>query len=187
MKKNLLRISMVAMCAILMSGLMTGCNKDKNEPDDPQNPDAGPAVAARADATFIVSKDMLKLLDITIDYYSSDGSQKQLALTTEEFHLDTKAALPAKAGMLVSLKIKDGVDPASFEEVDFRSHIAFKCAAVDANDIIIGEMHKVDGVSLGAIMAGKNAQTFVDAWNKEHPASFLFDFDKDGNSKSIKW
>ena len=188
MKKNLFRISMVAMCAILMSGLIISCNKEKDEPDDPQNPEKGPAIAARAYAKAIISNDILKYYDVTIDYYNNDGELKQMKLETEEFVLETKAALPTKSGMRMTMKEKAGIDFENMEEtIQLKYEFSYKCAAVDANNIIIGEEHKLAGAGTEANLQGKKAYVWVKAFNEKLPVSFLYEFDKDGNSKGIDW
>lgn len=188
MKMNLLRISMVAMCAILMSGLMTGCNKDNNEPDDPQNPEKGPAIAARANAKAVISSDILKYYDVTIDYYNNDGELKQMKLETEELILETKAALPTKSGMRMTMKEKEGIDFENMDEtIQLKYSFSYKSAAVDANDFIIGEKHELLEGGTEANLQGKKAYVWVKAFNEKLPVSFLFEFDKDGNSKSLEW
>ena len=178
---------MVALCAILMSGLMSGC-KDKNNPDDPENPQPGPAVAARANAKVIISNDMLKYYDITVDYYNNDGEMKQMKLDTVVLDFETKAALPTKSGMRMTVKEKEGANLENMEEtIQLKYEISFKCAAVDANDIIIGEFHKLDGASTEANLQGKKAYVWVKAFNEKLPVSFLYEFDKDGNSKKAEW
>ena len=187
MKKNLLRISMVALCAILMSGLMTGC-KDKNNPDDPENPQPGPAVAARANAKVIISNDMLKYYDVIVDYYNNDGELKQMKVETEEFKLETKAPLPTKSGMRMTMKEKDGIDFENMDEtIQLKYEVSYKCAAVDANDIIIGEIHKLGSTGIETNLQGKKAYVWVKAFNEKLPVSFLYEFDKDGNSKKAEW
>ena len=178
---------MVALCAILMSGLMTGC-KDKNNPDDPENPQLGPAVAARANAKVIISNDMLKYYDVIVDYYNNDGELKQMKVETEEFILETKAPLPTKSGMRMTMKEKDGIDFENMDEtIQLKYEVSYKCAAVDANDIIIGEIHKLGSTGIETNLQGKKAYVWVKAFNEKLPVSFLYEFDKDGNSKKAEW
>ena len=188
--KNYFRVLLLALCAIMLGGLMTGC-KDQNgpetpTPETPQGP--GKAAFARAEATATVSEDMLKVMDITVLYYNNDGELKEAALTTPELKLDTKAPLPTKAGMRLRLAIKDGIDIDSYELVDLTTSMKFRCAAVDANDLIVGPEHKLDGGDSTFKKKGSNVPAWVESFNN-HPemCGFLYEFDADGNSKSIEW
>ena len=185
--KNLFRVSMAALCAIMMTGLMTSCDKNnQNNPDEPQ-PQVGKAVAARTASTVILSDDIVELMDITIDYYNNAGELKQMVLTTPELELTTKASLPTKAGMCLRLQIKEGVNLEEIALVDLSNTFGFRCAAVDENDKIVGDEHKLDDFGTTTKLAGSKVQAWVEAFNANHQISFLYEFDAEGNSQSASW
>ena len=181
--KNLLRVSMVVLCSLVLNGLMTGC-RHQNTPEEPEDPKAA---FARAEATVTLSEDMLKVLDITVDYYNNAGELKQELVTTSELKLDTKSPLPTKAGLCLTVKIKDGIDIESYDHVVLETSLSFKCGAVDENDVIVGELHKLDGASNSAKLIGAHVQAWVDSFNKVRPIKFLYEFDAEGNSQKIDW
>jgi len=188
MSKSLFRVSMVAFCAILMSGLVTSCKDSKNTPDDPETPQESKAVAARAQALAVISSDMLKYYDVTVDYYNNSGELKQLKLETEEFQLETKAPLPTKAGMRMTMKAKEGGDLDNMtESIALTYSFEYKCFAVDANDVIVGEKHELIHAGINDHLQGKKAYVWVNAFNEKLPVSFLYEFDAEGNSKSLDW
>ena len=184
--KNLWHVSMVAICGLMLSGLMTSCRQNPNDPEDPKIQDKTPAFA-RAEATATVSEDILALMDVTVEYYNSNGELKQDLLTTPELKLETKAPLPTRSGMCLRLQLKEGANLESYEQVDLSTSFAFRCAAVTKDDVIVGEVHKFDGGSNTVKLKSAAVQAWIDSFNKHLPIKFLYEFDAEGNSQSVDW
>ena len=189
---NSFRVMLLALCAIMLGGLMTGC-KEKNGPETPSSEtpetpqEPGKAAFARAEAALTFTDAMLEVLDITIDYYDNAGELKSEAVTAREWKFQTKAPLPTKAGMCVRVAIKEGIDIDSYEKVNLTITVAYRCAAVDANDLIVGPVHRVDGASFGSELIGPHVQAWVNVINKKKSVSFLYNFDAEGNSEKEEW
>ena len=181
---NSFRVWLLALCAIMLGGLMTGC-KNQNEPETPQEPEK--AAFARAEATVSFTDAMLEVLDITIDYYDNAGELKSEAVTAREWMFESKAPLPAKACMCVRVALKEGIDIESYERVNLTITVAYKCAAVDANDLIVGPVHRLDGASFGTELAGAHVQAWVNVINNKKSVSFLYNLDAEGNSEKEEW
>ena len=185
--KKLLCGLMVAMCAIGLSGLMTNCNKHQNDPDVPDDPQVKKAAFARAEADITVTNDMLEVLDLTLSYYDNAGELKQKAVTTSEIKLETKAPLPTRAGLCLTAQLKEGIDIESYDQVDLTCIFSYKCAAVDEDDIIVGQVHRMDGDRNSMQLKGAHVPAWVTTFNKVHPIKFLYEFDAEGNSQKAEW
>ena len=192
MKKNLFRISMVAMCAILMSGVMTSCSEKKNNtPDVPEEQQPTEEkiipVAVRAEATYTTTEEVMKVFDLTVDYYDNEGKLQHVTLTEPKFNLNTKAPLPNKAGMNVNLKLKDGINLESIDTVNVYYEFSSICVAVDANNEIAGDEHKIPNNPSEFNLPSSKVQAWLDTYAKAQPAGFLYEYDAEGYSKVLIW
>ena len=187
MKKNLFRISMVAMCAILMSGLMTSCNKEKDEPTDPTNPTQDTkAVSAILAQKFFVSPELAKIADITVEYYDHEGNKKVDVMSPDSVWVMTvKTGLPSKLGYRVHIAKKEGFDYASLGMTPLTNGYKFEGGAINAEGVVIGTPLG-NGSSTSPSFAGSKIETWLDAL-PEYMVSILYEFDAEGKSKPIEW
>ena len=184
--KSFLHVLMVAICGLMLSGLMTSCRQNPNDPEDPKTQDTTPAFA-RAEAIATVSEDILALMDVTVEYYNDKGELKQELLTTPELKYEVKAPLPTRTGMCLRVKLKDDANLESYEQVDLSTSFAFRCAAVTKEDKIVGEEHRFDGGSSTVKLKSAGVEAWINSFNKHLPIKFLYEFDAEGNSQSVDW
>ena len=186
--KQLFRISMVAVCTMFMCGLMTGCkDTDNNTPEDPQKDNDNKAVAAKTEVSLKTNEDMLKLFNISVDFYDNEGKLQNEALTKTEWTRTILSPLPTKAGFLVNFKAKDGIDYASLGQTKLFFVYKFFCSAVNASEKLIGEQHKIDEITFSPTIGSGKIPAWIDTFAAEKAISSLIEFDAEGNSKKISW
>ena len=184
--KQLFRAALAAFCVLVMTSLMTGC-KEKNDPvvEEPQTENRTP-VAAFMDYAYSTTDEMIKVFDITVEYYDSEGNVQTETLTTATWAKSAKSAsLPAKFGMNVKIAFKENIDVDNLPLMALEYECSYKSSALDAQNVAVGKQ-VADAFHGKAEFAGKKIAVWVDSYAK-HPVQFLHQFDAKGVATSIAW
>ena len=184
--KKAFRFAMVAMCAVVMAGLMMSCDK-KEEPSDPTGPTVDTkAVGSIMAQQFFVSSDLLKIADITVEFYDHEGNKQVEMMANDTAWVKTvKAGLPSKLGYRVHIAKKAGVDFASLGQTRLTNGFKYEGGAINAAGAVVGRPLG-NGSSFTPIYSGAKVETWFDAL-PEYMVSILYEFDAEGNSKNIEW
>ena len=177
--KQLFRMMTVAVCAMLMSSLMTSCNS-KNNPEDSTGKKAA---AAFMQFSFATTDEMMQI----VEYYDENGSLKNDKLTEAAWSKRiNSSSLPAKFGFRVKLEMKKNVSLPGDKKVLISYSHSYTSSAMDADHKAVGDLKRGSSDVESEIKS-----TQVEGWAKEHAAKPLiqvaFDYDANGNASNGQW
>ena len=150
MKKIMLTLAAVLCCAMTTT-VLTACGGSDDSGNVP-GPDKTP-VAGVMEAKFEVSEDIIKYLDVTVEYYDADGSVKKEQMDKTTWSKQVKAKLTAKLGARLSMKVKDGVDVSTITKMTFAVADPYKLYCVDSSSSEVGAV-KIGGASSSITITG---------------------------------
>ena len=172
------RATLMMMCAVVLSGMMTGCKENgNNTPDDPQ---PTKATAAVMNYTFKSTA----IFTFTIEYYGNDGTIKTEVLADTTWSKSVTTALPCKLGARFTLSLKDGVDVSTIDKARIEYSYGFLCYAADANGNAVSKAESYSQED-DMTIKGANINDFLAEDNVL--ASRLYSFDAEGKSTLIVW
>ena len=195
MKKVLFRTMMVAVCTMMMAIVMTGCNGNQNDPQNPQDPQGGEqptkidtvSVAALMEFEFQGAAQMLETFDITIEYYDENSQLKSEAFTGEKIakKIITKT-LPATTGVRFTIAKKADLDEAA---TTFHSDFSFAFVTYAVN--AAGERSGTSRYS-GGESSGEQTEFDINLLDKylaemARNKSYVYEFDSDGEGARKVW
>ncbi len=181
--KQLFRMMTMALCVMLMSGIMTSC-KDKN---DSENSSSDKATAAFMQFSFATTDEMMQIFDFNVEYYDENGSLKNDKLTEAAWSKRiNSSSLPAKLGFRVKLEMKKNVSLPGDKKVLISYSHSYTSSAMDADHKAVGDLKRGSSDVESEIKS-----TQVEGWAKEHAAKPLiqvaFDYDANGNASNGQW
>ena len=182
MKKNLMTLAAVLCCA-MMTSMFTSCTKDDNV--DPTPADDTKPVAGIMNYSLTVGDDMVNYLDLTIEYYDAAGKVQSEQMTQKTWTKKVKAALPAKLGMRLNLKLKNGVDPSTIAKFTESYTYAFEVYPVNKSEKML-EGGKGGSSSITLSIGGDK----LAEWAEDHAKGLtkcLYVIDAEGKLSSAKW
>ena len=180
--KQLFRTAMVAICAIALFSV-TGC-KEKNDPTQPTTPDTKP-VSAFAAFSFNIEEETMPYFDFNVKYVDKDGKVQSETLSQKTTQKRIESALPAKFGIHVDIKLKEGVDLSSVDKVRLGYSYIFESSALTKEGDKTGKHILFEnGTSQG--WASSKIESVLEAYAK-NPVEFLIEYDAEGNAKSVEW
>ncbi len=176
-------LAAVLCCAMTATGL-TACGSDDDDGNTPKQDDNTP-VAATMDYEMKVGDDMLRLLDITIEYYDDSGKVQTEQLTQKTWKKSIKAKLPATLGARLKGRLKQGADLSSRETFTAAYGYSYRGYAVSATDKVVGNV-----VSSGTDANLSMQADKVSLWLENHSdglVNFLYEFAASGQPVSSSW
>ncbi len=183
MKKYLMAATALMLLTV-SSVSLTACSSDDD--DNTSNPatDTTP-VAAVMDYALTVGDDMLKTLNLTVEYYDTDGNMQTEALTAKEWKKSIKTKLPATLGLRLKAQLKDGIAPATIETFTAAYSYSYNGYAVSATDKVVGNVVNYGTESTLAMQGDK-----IPTWLEHHAdglVKFLYTFAANGQATSSSW
>ena len=182
--KQLFRFSMVALCAILMTGL-TACG-NKNNGNDPEVPDTKPAGAKMS---FVVnfSAASLEIFDVTMEYIDANGEKKsELVKDTKLDKQIYSKTLPAKFGFIMHIAEKEGLDRSKYEYMEMTYDFDFRSCVTNAAGEQITSAHPFTAGNSTKLAIGK-IDTYLASYKKNGEVNTLHMYDANGNFSESKW
>ena len=180
--KKFYEAALTVICALVMTTSFTACGSDDDN-DKGGGSDNKP-VAASMNTVLSVGDDMLKYLDLTVDYYDANGKIQSEALTANKWEKTIKANLPATLGVRLKAKLKDGVDPASIELFNVKVSFTYGYNTLTANDGILDVF--ADGFGSSYNIKGSDIPEWLsEKGNKIE--EILYNFDANGNHSKGSW
>lgn len=180
--KQLFRMMTVALCAVLMSSLLTSCNS-KNDPEN----SSSKITAAFMQFSFSTTDEMMQIFDFNVEYYDEKGSLKNDKLSEAAWSKRINSeSLPAKFGFRVKVAMKKNVSlPADKKVLISYSH-SYTSAAMDADHKSVGDLQKGSRDIESEIKS-----TQVEAWAKDFATKPLiqavFEYDANGKAQAGQW
>ena len=158
------------LCCAMTTTVFTACGSDdKDTPGSDKNP-----VAAQMVSEFSASEDMLKYMDVTVEYYDANGSiQKEKVTGT--WDKAVKAQLPATLGSRVTIKLKDGIDVSTIDKATMGYTIKYAGNCVNAAGEGVGAT-KSTSMSPSVDVPGNKLEEYVER-HKDGLVSYLYIFD----------
>ena len=174
MKKIMLTLAAVLCCAMTTT-VLTACGGSDDSGDVP-GPDKTP-VAGVIKAGIKVSEDMLKYLDLTVEYYDANGSVQKETMDKTEWSKEVKAKLTAKLGARLLMKLKDGVDVSNLTNTTFAYSYSYRCAAVTSSNEEVGEALISNPSFSATVTNSEKLSEFINKHKDDGLIRFLFILD----------
>ena len=184
MKTNLFRFAMVALCAIVMTGLMA-CGNNNNDNNDPDKPDTTPAGAKMTfKATF--AEKTLEIFDVTFEFLDANGEKKSELVkeTLTEKHLYSET-LPAQFGFIMHVAEKAGLDRSKYEHMEMTYEIEMLSCVANASGQQLGAAQAYRPYSSVTLNMSK-IDTYLESFQKQK-IGIIHTYDKDGKFTSSDW
>lgn len=171
--------------------VMTGCNLFNNTPNQPVTPteptDDNAPVAAYMVYSFGTDDDMLKIFNITLEYYDADGTKKseKLKETSWSKRVETQS-LPAKLGVRVLLSINSNysINPYNIEKISY--YVSYISAAINSEGKETGERY-LRSLDKDQDCASDKILTWLESYSS-HPSYLLLQYDDKGSATvSTSW
>ena len=169
MKKMMMTLAAVLCCAMTTT-VLTACGGDDKDTPGPDNT----PVAATMEHKFSASADMLKYMDLTVEYYNASGTVEKETITGD-WSKSVTAKLPAKHGARVTIKLKDGVDVSKIDKVTLGYSTYYKGYCVNAAGESVGST-KSNEMSPSSVVPGNKIEEYVER-HKEGLVHYLYLFD----------
>ena len=180
--KTFFGAALTVMCALARTTTLTACGGDDDN-DKGGGSDNKP-VAASMNTSLSVGDDMLKYLDLTVDYYDANGKVQSEALTVNKWEKAIKANLPATLGVRLKAKLKDGVDPASIDLLTVKVSFTYGYNTLTANDGILEVF--ADGHGSSYNIKGSDLPDWLSE-NGNKIEEILYNFDANGKYSKGSW
>ena len=169
MKKFMMTLAAVLCCAMTTTVLTACGGDDKDTPGSDNTP-----VTAQLISEFAPSEDMLKYMDVTVEYYDASGSIQKETIT-EAWTKTVRAKIPAKLGIHVTIKLKDGVDVTKIEKATLGYKTNFTANNLNAAGETVGAT-KGNSISPSGVIPGDKIPTYIES-HKDGLYGGLFVFD----------
>lgn len=170
-----------------MMTLLTGCNV--NTPQDSttsaEKEDNTP-VAAKATYAFGTHEDQLKVLNVTIEYYDSDGTKKQEAVKETTWSKSVQSqSLPATFGMRILYKLNTNysISPTKTEHIGY--YFSYTSSTVNKTGKQVGEVN-AKSIDVDEDCASGKIESWIKSYSS-HPSSLLIKYDSKGNATTAAW
>ena len=163
------------LCCAMTTTVLTACGGSDDSGNVP-GPDKTP-VAGVMEAKFEVSEDIIKYLDVTVEYYDADGSVKKEQMDKTTWSKQVKAKLTAKLGARLLMKLKDGVDVSTLTNTTFAYSYSYRCAAVTSSDVEVGEVLISSPSFSTTVTNSEKLSEFINKHKDDGLVKFLFILD----------
>ena len=171
MKKFMMTLAAVLCCAMTTT-VLTACGGG----DDSDTPGADTTpVAAKLVSEITVSDDLVKYMDVTVEYYDATGAIQKEQMTTTKWSKDVTAKLVAKLGARVTIKLKDGVDASKLDKITVSYSYAYAGACLNAAGQTVGSV-TADQFEHSIVISGSDIEKFIEN-RKAGLIKFLYIFD----------
>ncbi len=171
MKKMMMTLAAVLCCAMTTT-VLTACGGDDS--GDTPGADTTP-VAAKLVSEITVSDDLVKYMDITVEYYDATGAIQKEQMTTTKWSKDVTAKLVAKLGARVTIKLKDGVDVSKIDKITVSYSYAYAGACLNAAGQTVGSVTS-DQFEQSIVISGSDIEKLIEN-RKAGLIKFLYIFD----------
>ena len=169
MKKFMMTLAAVLCCAMTTT-VLTACGGDDKDTPGPDNT----PVTAQLLSEFKPSEDLLKYMDVTVEYYDASGSIQKETITGD-WTKTVRARIPAKLGIHVTIKLKDGVDVSTIDKATMGYKTNFVANNLNAaNEKVDPERREWPESSL--VVPGNKIKEYVER-HKDNLYSVLYVFD----------
>ena len=181
MKKTMMTLAAVLCCALAFNA----CTK--NDPSTPEEGGKTRAVCAKMIYKFTLGNDdMLKVLDLTVEYYDENGTVKTEPMTVSSWTKTVQSkTLPAILGARLKGQLKADVNIDEIEKFTAATGYNYSAAALDEDGEIVGKTY-TSGSSSSLSMNGNKINIWMDS-NKDGIRKFLLCFDANGIATSGTW
>ena len=170
------------LCCAMTTTVFTACGSDD---DGNTKPDDSTPVAAVMDYTLTVGDDMVKYLDLTVDYYDADGNVKSESMTEKTWKKTVQTQLPATLGARLKIQVKSDVNPATLEKFTESYSYNYSVYPIAASGKQLGG-GKSSTSSMSVTMQGDK----LAEWAEKHAnglMKFLYVIDANGQTTSSSW
>lgn len=118
------RLILLAFVTILFPVTMVSCGDDDEPvvPEEPTKEDPVP-VSIKISETFSPSNDVLDLYDVTLTYF--DGKENKVVELDGKKTIEVTASLPTTYGVMVALKLHDGVTEETLTKEQYDLTVSF--------------------------------------------------------------
>lgn len=182
MKKIMMTLAVVLCCAMFVTVAFTACGDD-NDVNTPANENKATAVVMNCDLT--VNDDMFNYLDLTVEYYDTNGKVQSEPMTAKNWKKTIQTKLPATLGARLKLQLKSDVDPSSLEKFTEDVKCVYSIIPVNASG---NEMSKGDVYTIPSSldMPGNKVADWV-ARHADGLVKFLYIVDANGQVTKSAW
>ena len=160
------------LCCAMTTTVLTACGGDDS--GDTPGADTTP-VAAKLVSEITVSDDLVKYMDITVEYYDATGAIQKEQMTTTKWSKDVTAKLVAKLGARVTIKLKDGVDVSKIDKITVSYSYAYAGACLNAAGQTVGSVTS-DQFEQSIVISGSDIEKLIEN-RKAGLIKFLYIFD----------
>ena len=160
------------LCCAMTTTVLTACGGDDS--GDTPGADTTP-VAAKLVSEITVSDDLVKYMDITVEYYDATGAIQKEQMTTTKWSKDVTAKLVTKLGARVTIKLKDGVDVSKIDKTTVSYSYAYAGACLNAAGQTVGSVTS-DQFEQSIVISGSDIEKLIEN-RKAGLIKFLYIFD----------
>ena len=146
------------LCCAMTTTVLTACGGDDS--GDTPGADTTP-VAAKLVSEITVSDDLVKYMDITVEYYDATGAIQKEQMTTTKWSKDVTAKLVAKLGARVTIKLKDGVDVSKIDKITVSYSYAYAGACLNAAGQTVGSVTS-DQLEQSIVISGSDIEKLIE-------------------------
>lgn len=162
----------------------SSCSKNDDDNESEKEKEQTPESVVST-FTLSVSDDMVKYLDITIEYYDENGKVQKENMSASEWTKSVKSKLPATTGVCVKATIKEGQDLSSVEIFKYARNFSTSDQIVDKNGQKVKSLPSSGINSALSVKGDKVSELLGDKnniiWSRLHT------FDAEGNETVGSW